>query len=264
MPDDITISREGDELLVGRPDDEREHRALHGLTRSLVSNMVVGRVGGLREGAGDRRRRLPRRRRGPRASTCSSASRTRSRSMRPRASVRGPGTDPHHGARHRQATRRPGGRRHPQDPQARALQGQGHPLRRRARAAQGRQVGEVRRRIESDHAQPPGSQGAPSPPRPQEGPRHHGTRPRLARVPFQQAHLRPGHRRRHRHHPGLGVDDGEVLRRRDGNGRRGEEDREARRRPRQRPASNPSCSTVVGSAITGVSPESPTVPAKPV
>jgi large subunit ribosomal protein L6 len=39
---DITITREGDELVVTRPTDQREHRALHGLTRSLVSNMVVG------------------------------------------------------------------------------------------------------------------------------------------------------------------------------------------------------------------------------
>ena len=41
-PVDITITREGDELLVSRPDDEREHRSLHGLTRSLVANMVEG------------------------------------------------------------------------------------------------------------------------------------------------------------------------------------------------------------------------------
>ncbi len=41
-PADITVSREGDDLIVGRPDDEREHRALHGLTRSLIANMVVG------------------------------------------------------------------------------------------------------------------------------------------------------------------------------------------------------------------------------
>jgi large subunit ribosomal protein L6 len=39
---DITITREGDELIVTRPSDQRDHRALHGLTRSLVSNMVVG------------------------------------------------------------------------------------------------------------------------------------------------------------------------------------------------------------------------------
>jgi large subunit ribosomal protein L6 len=41
-PEDISITREGDDLLVARPDDERQHRALHGLTRSLVNNMVVG------------------------------------------------------------------------------------------------------------------------------------------------------------------------------------------------------------------------------
>jgi len=41
-PADITIAREGDEIVVTRPDDEREHRSLHGLTRSLVVNMVVG------------------------------------------------------------------------------------------------------------------------------------------------------------------------------------------------------------------------------
>jgi len=41
-PVDITITREGDELLVSRSDDEREHRSLHGLTRSLVANMVAG------------------------------------------------------------------------------------------------------------------------------------------------------------------------------------------------------------------------------
>jgi large subunit ribosomal protein L6 len=41
-PETITVSRDGDTLVVTRPDDERENRALHGLTRSLVHNMVVG------------------------------------------------------------------------------------------------------------------------------------------------------------------------------------------------------------------------------
>jgi large subunit ribosomal protein L6 len=41
-PTQIAISRSGDELVVSRPDDERENRALHGLVRSLVNNMVVG------------------------------------------------------------------------------------------------------------------------------------------------------------------------------------------------------------------------------
>ena len=39
----ITLDRgEDGTLLVQRPDDQREHRALHGLTRSLVANMVTG------------------------------------------------------------------------------------------------------------------------------------------------------------------------------------------------------------------------------
>ena len=42
IPEGITLRQEGDTLLVERPDDEREHRSLHGLTRSLVANMVQG------------------------------------------------------------------------------------------------------------------------------------------------------------------------------------------------------------------------------
>ncbi|MGH9225280.1 MAG: 50S ribosomal protein L6 [Acidimicrobiales bacterium] len=42
LPLDITIREEEGVLKVERPDDEREHRALHGLSRSLVNNMVVG------------------------------------------------------------------------------------------------------------------------------------------------------------------------------------------------------------------------------
>jgi large subunit ribosomal protein L6 len=42
LPGDITIRQEEGTLLVERPDDQRHNRALHGLTRSLVNNMVVG------------------------------------------------------------------------------------------------------------------------------------------------------------------------------------------------------------------------------
>ncbi len=38
----ISLSEGGKELLVARPDDDRESRALHGLTRALLNNMVVG------------------------------------------------------------------------------------------------------------------------------------------------------------------------------------------------------------------------------
>ena len=42
IPGAITVRQEGDELLVERPDDERQNRAQHGLTRTLVANMVQG------------------------------------------------------------------------------------------------------------------------------------------------------------------------------------------------------------------------------
>jgi large subunit ribosomal protein L6 len=38
----ITVSQEDGVLTVTRPDDERESRARHGLTRTLVNNMVIG------------------------------------------------------------------------------------------------------------------------------------------------------------------------------------------------------------------------------
>ncbi len=38
----LTIEVEGNELTVVRPDDERETRARHGLTRALIQNMVTG------------------------------------------------------------------------------------------------------------------------------------------------------------------------------------------------------------------------------
>jgi large subunit ribosomal protein L6 len=38
----IAVAADGSELQVTRPDDERDNRALHGLTRSLINNMVVG------------------------------------------------------------------------------------------------------------------------------------------------------------------------------------------------------------------------------
>ena len=38
----IEVRQEGEELIVSRPTDRAEHRALHGLTRSLIANMVTG------------------------------------------------------------------------------------------------------------------------------------------------------------------------------------------------------------------------------
>ena len=49
LPGTITVRQEDGELLVERPDDERENRALHGLTRALVNNMVQGVTEGFRK-----------------------------------------------------------------------------------------------------------------------------------------------------------------------------------------------------------------------
>ncbi len=46
LPGEITVRQEDATLLVERPNDERQNRALHGLTRSLVNNMVVGVTAG--------------------------------------------------------------------------------------------------------------------------------------------------------------------------------------------------------------------------
>jgi large subunit ribosomal protein L6 len=46
---DITVAQEGEEILVTRPTDRGEHRALHGLTRSLVANMVEGVTDGFQK-----------------------------------------------------------------------------------------------------------------------------------------------------------------------------------------------------------------------
>ena len=38
----MNVAVEGNEIVVTRPDDEKENRSLHGLTRTLIHNMVVG------------------------------------------------------------------------------------------------------------------------------------------------------------------------------------------------------------------------------
>jgi large subunit ribosomal protein L6 len=49
LPTPITVHQDGEQLVVERPDDERQNRALHGLVRSLVNNMVVGVTDGFRK-----------------------------------------------------------------------------------------------------------------------------------------------------------------------------------------------------------------------
>ena len=38
----ISVSVEGNEIIVTRPNDEKESRSLHGLSRTLINNMVIG------------------------------------------------------------------------------------------------------------------------------------------------------------------------------------------------------------------------------
>jgi large subunit ribosomal protein L6 len=49
LPGGISLRQDGDVLVVERPDDERRSRAMHGLVRSLVNNMVVGVTDGFRK-----------------------------------------------------------------------------------------------------------------------------------------------------------------------------------------------------------------------
>jgi large subunit ribosomal protein L6 len=46
IPREMSVTHEGEQLLVTRPTDRGEHRALHGLTRSLVANMIHGVTNG--------------------------------------------------------------------------------------------------------------------------------------------------------------------------------------------------------------------------
>lgn len=39
---EISVVKDGDNIVVTRPTDDKEHRALHGLTRTLIANMVKG------------------------------------------------------------------------------------------------------------------------------------------------------------------------------------------------------------------------------
>ena len=49
VPRAITVAQDGEQLVVTRPTDRGEHRALHGLTRSLVANMVEGVTSGFQK-----------------------------------------------------------------------------------------------------------------------------------------------------------------------------------------------------------------------
>jgi large subunit ribosomal protein L6 len=49
IPGNMGIQQDGDTLTVTRPDEENKSKALHGLTRSLLNNMVIGVTEGFRK-----------------------------------------------------------------------------------------------------------------------------------------------------------------------------------------------------------------------
>ena len=128
-------------LTVERPTDRGEHRALHGLTRSLIANMVEGVTEGFEkrleiQGVGYRARLQ-----GKALELAVGYSHPVSVTAPGGDRVRGPAADPGRGPGDRQAAGRRDRRADPPHPPARALQGQGHPLRGRARPPQGREAG---------------------------------------------------------------------------------------------------------------------------
>ncbi|MBR3308702.1 MAG: 50S ribosomal protein L6 [Lachnospiraceae bacterium] len=42
LPKEMTIRKEGEEVIIERPNDLKKNKALHGLTRALINNMVIG------------------------------------------------------------------------------------------------------------------------------------------------------------------------------------------------------------------------------
>ena len=141
------IDRRTGSSRVERPDDEGFNRSLHGLTRSLLANMVEGVTKGFEK-------RLQIVGVGYRAAMKGSDLELQAGYSHPvlvpqpegiefevptptQIVVRG--NDKQHGRR--------GRRQHPEDPQARAVQGQGHPLRGRVRPQEGRQGREGGRRV---------------------------------------------------------------------------------------------------------------------
>jgi len=50
MPKRIPVAVESDQIVVGRPSEDKDDRALHGLVRSLINNMVIGVTDGFTKG----------------------------------------------------------------------------------------------------------------------------------------------------------------------------------------------------------------------
>ena len=134
----IEVKVEEGQVLVTRPDDERESRSLHGLTRTLINNNIIGVTQGYTKGLEVVGTGYRVAQKGSSVEFALGFSHPVLVEPARWHQLHGRGQQPPHRQWHRQAGRRRGGREHPQDSQARALQGQGCAVRRRGRAPQGR------------------------------------------------------------------------------------------------------------------------------
>ena len=182
-----TDDGDGQQLVVTRPTDRGEHRALHGLTRTLVANMVTGVTAGFEkrleiQGVGYRAQLKGR------DLELALGYSTRSRSRRPR------GSSSRCHSRHGSLSAAPPSSRSERSPPTSASSAS--LSRTRARASATRASSSPRRLVSEHERQDQGSspsEAAPSCPR--QGPRH-GRAPADLGVPIQSRDLRAADRRR--------------------------------------------------------------------
>ena len=189
-----------------RPSDEPRHRALHGLTRTLVANMVTGVTTGFTKnleisGVGYRAQLQGEK-------LVLALGYSHPVEVTPPEGIRFSHRDAHQalGHRRRQGARGPGGRGHPLAPKAGALQGQGDPIRRGADPPQGRQGRQGWRSLERHDHEALTRRAAPQATRPD--PADPGRDPRAAAplgLPEREVHLCPGGGRHQRAHTGRGI-----------------------------------------------------------
>ncbi len=251
-------------IAVSRPDDERVSRSLHGLTRTLINNMVVGVTDGYEkklEIVGTGYRVVAR---GSDLEFALGFSHPIVVEPAGGHLVRGRVAHAVQRAGHRQAAGRRGRREHPQAAQARPVQGQGRPVRRRAGPPQGRKGWEV---SHGSHGQARQGQR-----RRDAGRRHLRVRKKVSGTPSRPRLVVS---RSARHVYVQVVDDiaGRTLAsastmeadlRAVGGDKTAKAKRSASWSPSgpRPPASRPWCSTGVATATTAGSPRSPTAPAR--
>ncbi len=146
IPAAMTVETGEGSLLVTRPSDLKQHKQLHGLTRTLIANMVEGVTNGYRKsleitGVGYRAQKI-----GEKLQLNLGYSHPVEIVPPDGISFVVDTPDQAGRPRHRQGARRPGCRPRPGHPEAGAVQGQGRPLRGRGDPPKGRQGRQDRRK----------------------------------------------------------------------------------------------------------------------